>query len=120
MLLGNKIECRLWCRFTLSFFLTPRNHLIMETDLNYSCTTAEEAFNLSKICVESSDPPEVCFPEIISVTGSLTVGVWCSVHAVIGSVGNLLTLTAIPYAIKHKRLAANIVESLARWSLVGR
>lgn len=70
---------------------------------NFTCSSAMDAFEMRKICVEMSNPPEECFPRVIPPMMSNFVGVWCALNAVMGSCGNLLTLLAIPYAIKHKR-----------------
>ena len=84
---------------------TTEMYLVNQSQINnnYTCETAEESFNLRQICVESSRPPDVCFPEVISLTGSNFVGIWCALHAMVGCCGNILTLVAIPYAIRHKR-----------------
>ncbi len=87
-----------------SYSTTTEMILISEGQIsNYTCETAEESFNLRQICVESSRPPDVCFPRVISNAGSNFVGIWCAFHAAIGFAGNILTLVAIPYAIRHKR-----------------
>jgi hypothetical protein len=59
-------------------------------------------------CTEDPDPPDVCFPSDISVAFGIFAGVWGILVATTGILGNLLTLTAIPYAAKHRRSALNI------------
>ena len=60
----------------------------------------ESAEIASAFCLSSASNPECCFP--LSQTISLFAGIFCAVNAVVGTLGNLLTLTAIPYA-KYKR-----------------
>jgi hypothetical protein len=47
---------------------------------------------------------EYCFPKDVSRTFAISTGVWAIVMAITGILGNLLTLLAIPYAAKHRRL----------------
>ena len=58
---------------------------------------------MRKICTETSDPPDSCFPTEITPTFGLFAGLWGIFVALTGIFGNLLTLFAIPYAAKRKR-----------------
>jgi len=70
---------------------------------NLTCSAATDAFEMRKICVEMTNPPPECFPKVVPPGMSNFVGVWCAMNAIMGTCGNLLTLVAIPYAIKHRR-----------------
>ena len=61
--------------------------------------------NFSHFCLShAEDFPDNCFPSDEIFPGfRRAVGIWCIVNAVIGSMGNLLTLLAIPYAAKRNK-----------------
>ena len=60
--------------------------------------------NNSDYCVQHPNDHQLqCFPEYSS-NANIYYGAWVIVIAIIGVIGNGLTLIAIPIASKHKRL----------------
>ena len=73
-----------------------------QDNLTLSCNTSSAALDLSDFCAGGGNQ-DICLPSIPRPTARIVVGVWCTIHSIIGSFGNLLTLLAIPYAIAKKR-----------------
>ena len=64
----------------------------------------DNLMNISKRCVDAEMPDDVeCYSKIVPMELSTFVIFWCSLNSVVGAVGNLLTLVAIPYATYRKR-----------------
>ena len=64
------------------------------------CTT-QQVYNMSKLCPGNVDL-DGCYPPRFSGPLATFAGVWCILNAVVGIIGNLMTLVAIPYAAKKK------------------
>ena len=57
---------------------------------------------LSSACLlPRNDPSLECFPHQPGL--ARFAGAWCAANAAFGSIGNMLTLLAIPYAIRRRR-----------------
>ena len=66
-------------------------------------TCQGDFLNISDICLKHPDKfPENCFPKELNEL-SIAVGIWCTINAIIGFLGNLLTILAIPYAAKKNK-----------------
>ncbi len=60
--------------------------------------------NRSRDCLSSDEiwgVQDICTP--FTVTFRTATGVWCLMNAIIGILGNLLTILAIPYAARKKK-----------------
>ena len=67
---------------------------------NLNCTP-HNFYNLSKFCTGyHENAPDNCIPP---ADHRRALGVWASIIAVIGVLGNMLTLLAIPYAAQKER-----------------
>ncbi len=75
----------------------------MNISILTTCNQTKLLKNWSDICLDHSfDFPETCYPsEHYDLKFALAIG--CVVYGVIGFVGNLLTILAIPYAAKKKK-----------------
>lgn len=70
----------------------------------HECNTTDfiKLTNFSDYCLQNPTDFEFCFPETETRMSCVAV-ILCVFNAVIGFFGNLLTLTAIPFAAKHKK-----------------
>jgi len=64
----------------------------------------EDVYNMSSFCLRDGFNSSLCRPDIQPSGLRQAAGFWCILNAIVGFSGNLLTLLAIPYASKHKRL----------------
>ena len=67
--------------------------------------TPENVYNLSHFCVdlEVASPDIECFNRKVSPAFTDFVTVWCILNAICGTLGNFLTLVAVPWAAYKKR-----------------
>ena len=69
---------------------------------------ANNTLDMSKICLNTTiNSVEDCFPEDYLDNGGIgfatIAGILCVINAIIGTLGNLLTLVALPFATKKKK-----------------
>ena len=81
--------------------------------------TSDTTFSMSQLCLEawsnSINQSEYwidqnCFPQNIDSV-RVIAGIWCTINALIGLPGNLLTLLAIPYCVRRKKYICNFISS---------
>ena len=84
--------------------------LIMESHYITYCNSSINIINLSETCVNSFNITSYeCIKsnDYIKSNLRLIMGVWCLLISICGTVGNSLTLLAIPHAAKYKRYELN-------------
>ena len=73
--------------------------------------TGDTTYSMSQLCLEAWSNSENqsefwidqnCFPQNIDSV-RVIAGIWCTINALIGLPGNLLTLLAIPYCVRRKK-----------------
>ena len=73
--------------------------------------TGDTTYSMSQLCLEAWSNSENqsefwidqnCFPQNIDSV-RVIAGIWCTLNALIGLPGNLLTLLAIPYCVRRKK-----------------
>ena len=67
---------------------------------NLTCSPST-LLNYSQLCLEA-DPPSDCFPHLTSWTNA-ALDALEAINLTVGVIGNLLTLLAIPFTMKHQR-----------------
>ena len=84
--------------------------------------TGDTTFSMSQLCLEawSNSINQInqseywidqnCFPQNIDSV-RVIAGIWCTINALIGLPGNLLTLLAIPYCVRRKKYICNFISS---------
>ena len=93
---------------TLNEYIEDQFHFVDENVSFLECKEGENAYLLSKLCVNSSstDPSLECiqnYNDITHIGLRKLLGIWSIIVGGFGVAGNLLTLLAIPYAARRKR-----------------
>ena len=81
--------------------------------------TGDTTYSMSQLCLEAWSNSENqsefwidqnCFPQNIDSV-RVIAGIWCTINALIGLPGSLLTLLAIPYCVRRKKYVCNFISS---------
>ena len=74
-----------------------------ESLLYLTCNDSRLLKNLSEFCLKNpKDFSERCLPSDHGLIFIIT-GIWITVNSIVGSIGNLLTILAIPFAAKRNQ-----------------